>query len=111
MKINDVQKKILEVVLLFLIILLAGVFRFTGINWDDNAHLHPDERYMTMVAIAIEWPRDFKEYLDPQTSPLSPANNDFGNYIYGTFPLFFVKYIAERLDMGDYTNLTLVVEQ
>lgn len=108
MKISNTQKKVLEYVLFLLIIVLAGIFRFTGINWDNNAHLHPDERYMTMVAVAIDWPKDFKEYLDPQSSPLSPANNQFGNYIYGTFPLFFVKYVAERFEMGDYNNLTLV---
>lgn len=95
-------------VLLLPIVLLAAVFRFTGINWDDNAHLHPDERYMTMVAIAIEWPENFSQYLDPVTSPLSPINKNYGNYIYGTFPLFFVKYVAESLELGDYENLTIV---
>lgn len=90
------------------ILLLATVLRFTGTNWDDNAHLHPDERYMTMVAIAINWPKDFKEYLNPEISPLSPVNNGYGNYIYGTFPLFLVKYIADSLELGDYNNITIV---
>lgn len=90
------------------ILLLAAVLRFTGTNWDNNAHLHPDERYMTMVAVAIEWPESFAQYLDPQTSPLSPANKTYGSYIYGTFPLFLVKYTAERLELGDYDNLVIV---
>lgn len=97
-----------EFVLLVLIILLASYFRFTGINWDNFAHLHPDERYITMVAIAVQWPEDFQQYLDPQTSPLSPYNNNFGSYIYGTFPLFFVKFVADSLEKGDYSQLHLV---
>ncbi|MDO9122536.1 MAG: hypothetical protein Q7U31_12165, partial [Anaerolineaceae bacterium] len=40
--------------LLIIVILLIGAFfRFTGINWDDNYHLHPDERFLTMVESAI----------------------------------------------------------
>lgn len=99
---------IYELALLLLIILLASYFRFTGTNWDNFSHLHPDERYMTMVATAVQWPEDFAQYLDPQKSPLSPYNNNFGSYIYGTFPLFFVKYIADSLDMGDYNQIHLV---
>lgn len=107
-----IKKKILkqsaEIIALVMIIILASIFRFTGTNWDDNAHLHPDERYMTMVAIAIEWPESFAQYLDPVNSPLSPINKNYGNYVYGTFPLFFVKYIADSLELGDYSNLTIV---
>ncbi len=106
--IKRIKKNLLEIAFLVSIIILAACFRFIGSNWDNGAHLHPDERYMTMVAVAIEWPKDLKEYLDPVSSPLSPANNNYGNYIYGTFPLFFVKYIADSIDMGDYTNLTIV---
>jgi hypothetical protein len=102
------KRNIYEIALLVSIVLLASYFRFTGTNWDNYAHLHPDERYMTMVAIAVEWPKDFDQYLDPQTSPLSPYNKEFGSYIYGTFPLFFVKYVADSLGMGDYNQLHLV---
>lgn len=34
-------------VLLTLIVLLGGYFRFVGLNWDDFASLHPDERFLT----------------------------------------------------------------
>lgn len=102
------NKKIVELFLLIFILILSSYFRFTGTNWDSNAHLHPDERYITMVATAIKWPEDFSTYLDPQISPLSPSNNNYGTYIYGTFPLFFVKYVADHFEMGDYNNLTIV---
>jgi hypothetical protein len=35
-------------------ILLAGAYlRFVGMDWDADTHLHPDERFMTMVESAI----------------------------------------------------------
>jgi hypothetical protein len=95
-------------ILLILIVILASYFRLVGSNWDNFAHLHPDERYMTMVATAIKWPEDFETYLNPVTSSLSPFNNNYGSYIYGTLPLFIVKFIAESIDLGDYANLNLV---
>ncbi len=100
--------KLSQSILLLAIILTASYFRFVGSNWDEFSHLHPDERYMTMVASDIKWPEDFKTYLDPELSPLSPFNNNYGSYIYGTFPLFFVKYIADSLELDNYMNLNLV---
>jgi hypothetical protein len=40
-------------VLLLGVLMLAAYFRFSGIDWDDDHHLHPDERFMTMVASSI----------------------------------------------------------
>ena len=37
------------------IMLLAALLRFTGQNWDDGQNLHPDERFVTMVATSITW--------------------------------------------------------
>ena len=48
------MRKIMQtkwIVLLCLLAVLAagGYLRFSGINWDENFHLHPDERFLTMV--------------------------------------------------------------
>src|SRR5690606_2538876 len=43
----------------------------------------------------IRWPDSISDYFDSATSPLNPFNNEFGNYIYGTFPLFLDKAIAD----------------
>ena len=45
-----VRSDVLVGVLLVLVMLVGGYFRFTGINWDDFTHLHPDERFLTDVA-------------------------------------------------------------
>ena len=38
---------------LFLVLILAFVLRIYGLNWDQGNHLHPDERFLTMVASAM----------------------------------------------------------
>jgi len=91
-----------------IIFLLASFFRFYGVNWDQGQHLHPDERFLTMVANGIAWPKDLGQYLDTTNSPLNPHNRGYGFFVYGTFPVFFTKWIAESFNLGDYGNLTLV---
>ena len=80
--------------LLALILIAAIAIRFFGIHWGGSAYLHPDERFMTMVALGIEWPGSIGTYFDSATSSLNPYNNDFGSYLYGSFPLFLAKLLG-----------------
>lgn len=41
-------KNIIATLLLILILLYAGMLRFTGQNWDDFTYTHPDERFLTL---------------------------------------------------------------
>lgn len=66
------MKKWQELAGLGLILLAAAVFRFTGINWDDYNHYHPDERYITWVATTIERPSSWQAALSPSQSSLNP---------------------------------------
>lgn len=95
----------------FFILLLAAFLRLYGINWDQNQHLHPDERFLTMVSEAIKWPENISQYFNTNLSPLNPHNSGFPFFVYGTFPIFFTKLIAEGLNLGDYNNITLVGRQ
>ncbi len=94
-------------VLLCCILLLAGVFRLYNINWDQNQHLHPDERFLTMVGNAMQLPPTFFSYLDPQISLFNPANNNQRFFVYGMFPLIVNKIIALLLHTDTYTDFTL----
>ncbi len=93
---------------LIIILLIASYFRFVGVNWDQNQHLHPDERFLTMVATGLEWPKTMHEYFDTTTSPVNPHNKGFDFYVYGTWPVIFVKWIAEKVNMGSYDGVTIV---
>lgn len=55
-----------------LVLLVAAVFRFTGIDWDDYHHYHPDERYITWVATTIERPSDWQTAFSPNQSSFNP---------------------------------------
>jgi len=93
--------------LLILILVIAAVLRFAGIGWGENYYLHPDERFMTMVAIEIDWPGSARAYFDSETSALNPYNNDFGAYLYGTLPLFLAKLIGTITNDVVYGNAHL----
>src|SRR5680860_1627829 len=93
---------------LTLILLLAGLLRFTGRNWDDSQNLHPDERFLTMVATTITWPDGIGGYFDSETSTLNPYNyENFPTFIYGTFPLFLGKAWGEITGNSVYGNYHL----
>jgi YYY domain-containing protein len=40
-------------ILLLLVLLIGGYFRFTGLNWDDFSALHPDERFLTLNLLPL----------------------------------------------------------
>ena len=96
-------------VLLLLIILTAGAyFRFIGLNWDQEQHLHPDERFLTMVETAIKPVENLGDYFDTANSTLNPRNQGYTFYVYGTWPLFIVRYVSDWLNMTGYGNVYLV---
>jgi YYY domain-containing protein len=84
---------------LLIVVLVCGVyFRFVGFDWDESNHLHPDERFLTMVSSAIQIPDNLSEYFNSQTSRLNPYNSNFGLFVYGDLPIFITRYSAHWLD-------------
>ena len=49
------------------ILVLAAWLRLQGIDWDEGQHLHPDERFLTMVEAAIK---------SPHSAALTALSND-----------------------------------
>ncbi len=103
------------------VLLLAGILRLAGLHWDahrwegpgrpvvlEEQHLHPDERFLTMVSDALRWPASVGSYLDTATSPLNPHNRGFGFYQYGTFPVFLTKAVGDALGERGYDRIHLV---
>ncbi len=94
--------------LLVVILLIAAYLRLTGTNWDEYTHLHPDERFLTMVESSLSLPGSVAEYFDTAASPLNPHNTGHGFFVYGTLPIFLVRYLAETLGQAGYDQVHLV---
>ncbi len=94
--------------LLIVLLTLGAWLRFNNLNWDAGSHIHPDERFLTMVATGIALPRDPLEYFHTPSSPLNPYNRGFNTFVYGTLPLFLVKATGAALGQGGYDQIHLV---
>lgn len=95
-------------VIIICILALGTFLRLYNINWDQNQHLHPDERFLTMVVDGETLPKSFLEYLDPKRSPLNPYNSGHGFFVYGTLPLTLNKLMVTVLNKDTYHDVTLV---
>ena len=87
--------------LLALILVVRGALRFNGLDWDQPTgaehplQMHPDERFLSLVAERIDWPSSIGGYFDTKHSPLNPYNDpETHSFVYGTFPLFLAKGVA-----------------
>ncbi len=94
--------------ILFLILLIGFGLRIYGINWDQGYHLHPDERFLTMVANAEKIPAQWVNYFSPTRSSLNPYNVGYPFFVYGTFPLTFTKILAVFLGLDTYAHFTIL---
>jgi YYY domain-containing protein len=95
-------------ILLILVLILGAVLRFSGLNWDEDTHLHPDERFLTMVESDIQFPDSLGEYFNTASSPLNPRNAGHGFFVYGTLPIFLVRFLAALFDMAGYGQVYLL---
>ncbi|MBU1117707.1 hypothetical protein KKD37_01965 [Patescibacteria group bacterium] len=104
MKIFSKQK-----IIIILIFLFALILRLSNINWDSDNHLHPDERFLTMVTNDISLPSSLIQYFDSATSPLNPYNYpQYQFFVYGTFPLFLTKILAVFLNLNNYNQIAIL---
>ncbi|MBN2256898.1 MAG: glycosyltransferase family 39 protein [Anaerolineaceae bacterium] len=108
---NSKRQSWLSDILILLIVIAAIYLRFIGLNWDQNAHLHPDERFLTMVVSSISTVSSISDYFNTDISPLNPHNVGFNFFVYGTLPLFIVRYIAEVFQKTGYDQIFLVGRQ
>src|SRR5579859_3540527 len=105
----ELMKRIVDQskIVLLAIILLGAFFRFYDLNFDQNQHLHPDERFLTMVGQDMKMIPNFATYLDPQVSQMNPANIGHSFYVYGTFPVVLNKLLSFPLNTDNYNDYAL----
>lgn len=92
-------------------LLVGGYLRLVGVNWDEDQHLHPDERFLSLVQSAISPVQSSGEYFDTATSSLNPANRGYTFFVYGTLPIFIVRYLGEAFGMVDYNTIAILGRQ
>jgi len=119
-KVNEAQRRehrrinwqvILIDVLLVIIIIAGAYFRLVGVNWDVNKHLHPDERFLSMVQASIKPVEKASDYFNTELSSLNPHNRGYEFFVYGTLPIFIIRYIGEWTGQTDYESITILGRQ
>lgn len=95
-------------VLLFAVLAVGALFRLQGLNWDAHHHLHPDERFISMVEESLVTPRSIAEYLDSAHSRLNPYNTNHADFVYGTLPMLLTRSVALLLHKQGYHASFLV---
>lgn len=125
-------------ILLLVVLAAAAYLRFTGSDWGELQHQHPDEYHVTSVTYDIApvgtstdvigapptvvdqpwraaYPETFTDctewggYFDTACSPLNPQNRGHNAFVYGTLPVFIVRYLADWT--GQLGNLKLFGRQ
>jgi hypothetical protein len=97
-----------SLVFVVMVLVLGGGFRFYNLDWDEGNHLHPDERFLTMVANAMKVPESFIHYLNPTISTFNPSNIGFPFFVYGIFPLSATVLITNTLGLNTYHDFTFI---
>ncbi len=106
--VSDVMRPCLPGLILLLILIFAASLRLAGLDWGAHSHNHPDERFLTMVESGLRFPETIAEYFDTNNSTLNPHNMGYGFFVYGTFPIFLVRAVAEWIGKTGYDEVHFV---
>lgn len=101
------MEKNINKALLIILVIVTLALRLYGVQWDQNHHLHPDERFLTMVGNAFKTPSTFIEYLNPQVSTFNPYNVGYDFYVYGALPVTINTLITNFLNINEYHTFTI----
>ena len=108
---NKQLKKSVVILLLLVIMVIGASFRVINVNWDESFHLHPDERFLSQVIAQIRPADSVSEYFNTESSALNPNTHGFTFFVYGTFPLFLIRYAGEWTGQTGYDLNTLLGRQ
>ncbi len=95
-------------ILLVAVLALGALFRLQGVNWDAHHHLHPDERFISMVEEKLVTPKSLGEYFDSAHSGLNPYNRGHGSFVYGTLPMLLARSVVALVGKRGYDGTFLV---
>jgi len=104
---NSARRYTIEIILIG-VLLLAAALRLVGIGWDRQTHMHPDERFLTMVETSLQFPESIGQYFDTAASPFNPNNVGHTFFVYGTLPIFLVRIIGDWVGQSGYDQIHIV---
>jgi YYY domain-containing protein len=90
------------------VLAVGAVLRWQGLRWDAGHHLHPDERFISMVEEKLTVPKTVGEYFDSSRSSLNPYNHNEGSFVYGSLPMVLTKGVAALVGKKGYDGTYLV---
>jgi YYY domain-containing protein len=90
------------------VLAVGAVFRWQGLRWDEGHHLHPDERFISMVEEKLTVPKTVGEYFDSSRSSLNPYNHNEGSFVYGSLPMVLTKGVAAAVGKKGYDGAYVV---
>lgn len=105
--------------LLLLLIAIGVVFRFSWVNWNEDADLHPDEYGLTSTISALALPKSLAAYFNTRLSTLSPYNkyDETGQTMmdgpdnrmrWGQWPITIIRAAAEWTGNTRYGEIRLL---
>lgn len=103
--------KVVLIMALLLTLATGAYLRLVGVNWDEDQHMHPDERFLSLVQVGISPVENSGMYFNTEASSLNPANRGYTFFVYGTLPIFIIRYLGEWLGQTDYHAITILGRQ
>ncbi|MGB4594808.1 MAG: DUF2298 domain-containing protein [Anaerolineaceae bacterium] len=103
---NSGWRRIVTLIALVVIMVGGVALRTYNIDWDQGKHLHPDERFLSDVLSRISPVQPGVSYFDTAQSDLNPGNKGIDFFVYGTAPIFLVRYLGEFFEQTGYDRIT-----
>ena len=93
-----------KTLLIGLLLLVSFGMRIFGVDWDQGAMYHPDERAIFMKAWDLAFPiGDLTSLVDADQSTWNPKWFPYGSYL-----LYQLKIVAEVLNISDFGDLRFI---
>jgi Dolichyl-phosphate-mannose-protein mannosyltransferase len=106
--------------LILIMLVVTGLFlRFSWVNWDQGANLHPDEYGLTNTLTQMHLPGKIAAYFNTRLSPLSPypkydlqgqkiADGPDNRMRWGQWPQILIRMAAELTSNTGYDQIRIL---
>src|SRR5450759_3052980 len=104
---------------LIFLIFTGIVYRFSWVNWNQDANLHPDEYGLTNTLTQLNFPKSVSDYFNTRISPISPyqkyeisgqsiSDGPDNRMRWGQWPIILIRGLAEITGNTGYNELRIM---